>query len=94
MTTLQKSSEDYDNQPIAITLEDLLEVVSDESELMLERHATFGQKEDLEKYKDEVFHFLVDGYKAKGAPLGMNSPDQLVAETDYWHLCRENGKNH
>lgn len=44
MTTPQKSGEDYDNQPIAITLEDLLKVV-DESDLMLKHHATFWKKE-------------------------------------------------
>lgn len=91
MTTPQNSSEDYDNQPIAITLEDLSEAVS-KGELVVEHHATFWKKEDLEKYKDEVFQFLVDGYKAKGAPLGVNSPDRLAAETDHWQLCRENGK--
>jgi len=40
MTTPQKSSEEYDNQPIGITLEDLLEVVNDESELIVEHPAT------------------------------------------------------
>lgn len=38
MTTPQKCSEDYDNPPIGITLEDLLEVVNDESELIVEHH--------------------------------------------------------
>lgn len=84
-------SEDNDNPPIAIRLEDLLEVVN-EGDLMLDRHVHLWKKEDMEKYKDEVFQILVDGYKQNGGLLGMESADQLVAETDYWKLCRRKGK--
>ena len=92
MTTPQKNSEEFDNQPIGITLEDLLEVVNDESELRIAPWINLWAKKDREKYKDEVFRILVDGCKAKGSPLEFRSPDQLVAETDYWQLCRRKGK--
>lgn len=92
MTTPQKSSEDCDTQPIAIALEDLLEVVNDESELRIDPFVNLWAKKDREQCKDEVFRFLADGYKAKGAPFGVDSPDRLVAETDYWQLCRRKGR--
>jgi hypothetical protein len=81
----------YDVQPIAITLEDLLEVVT-ESELILEHYVNLWRKEDMEKYKNVVFDILKNGYKGCGGLLGMDSPDQLVAETDLWKLSRKNGK--
>ena len=92
MTTPQKCSEDNDNQPIAITLEDLLEVVNDESELRIAPWFNLWAKKDREKYKDEVFRILADGYKARGSPLELTNPDRLVAETDYWQLCRRKGR--
>lgn len=86
-----KPFEEYDNPPIGITLDELLEVVT-ENKLMLEHYVNLWKKEDMEKYKDEVFQLLVNGYKKSGGLLGMNSPDQLVAETDFWKLCRRKGK--
>lgn len=86
-----KSFEEYDNQPIAITLKDLLQVVT-ESELMLEHYVNLWKKEDMEQYKDEVYKLLVDGYRGSGGLLGMESADQLVAETDFWKLCRRKDK--
>lgn len=82
---------EYDNQPIAITLKDLLEVLN-ESNLMLEHYVNLKTKEEMEQYKDEVYQLLVDGYKNSGGLLGMDSADQLVAETDFWKLCRRKGK--
>lgn len=86
-----KPLEEYDNPPIGITLEELLEVLN-ESKFVIEHYVNLTKKEDMEKYKDEVFQLLVDGYKNSGGLIGMDSADQLVAETDFWKLCRRHGK--
>ena len=84
-------SEDHDIQPIAISLEELLEI-TDESNLMIERAVHLWRKADMEKYKSKVYQILVGGNAKIGAPLGVDSADQLVAGTDYWKLCQRKGR--
>ena len=79
------SCEDYDVPPVAIPLEDLLGFL-EEDDWVHKHYAYLWKKEDLEKYKDEVYELLVNGYTNKGGMLGIGSADQLVAETDHWKV--------
>lgn len=85
------TGEDYDNQPIGIDLADLLKLIN-ESDPVLQHCVYLWKKEDMEKYKNEVFQILVGGNAKIGGPLGVDSADQLVAETDYWKLCQRKGR--
>lgn len=87
----RRTAEDYDNPPIAIDLDDLLYMIN-ENKMVVEHYVNLWKKSDMEKYKDEVYQILVNGYKNNGGLLGMDSPDQLVAETDFWKICKRNNK--
>lgn len=61
-------------------------------EYILERFVTALNKEDMKKYIDIVWPMLQAAYKAIGGTAGMNSPEQLIEETDIWKMVRKNSK--
>lgn len=49
-------------------------------------------QQKLNKYKDQVYQMIQDGYANIGGPEGLNSVEDLVADSDFWKLDVYNGK--
>lgn len=63
-----------------------------ESLMINEHFVTPKTPEEMRKYADQVWKLLNDAYKYCGGMKGMDSPEQLIAETDIWKLVRRDGK--
>ena len=50
------------------------------------------KRDEMDKVKDEVFEILQKSYEKAGGMAGINTPDDLIDDTDFWKLCRRNGK--
>lgn len=48
--------------------------------------------QDIEIYKDEVWNILQQSYKPIGGLLGVDSIDDLIADSDMWKLVTKGGK--
>lgn len=62
------------------------------TEFICERFVTALNKDDMKKYIDIVWPMIVKAYEPIGGTAGMNSPEQLIKETDIWKMVRKNGK--
>lgn len=50
------------------------------------------KKEDMAKYAKEIYKMMEKCYEYCGGMAGMDSPEQLMAETTMWKLVRRNNK--
>ena len=82
------------DDPIALSYEDLKEAIEKDicRKPLNEHYVNLFDKTKMLQYKDEVWDILQKSYQKAGGMLGMESPEQLVDETDMWKLCRRNGK--
>lgn len=60
--------------------------------LICERFINAFNKDEMRKYADQVWDILVKAYEYCGGMAGMDSVDQLIAETDIWKMVRKNDK--
>lgn len=49
-------------------------------------------RQDVEMYKDEVWDILQQSYKPIGGLLGVDTIDDLIADSDMWKLVTKGGK--
>ena len=57
-----------------------------------EHFVTCLNKEDMKKYKDEVWEIMKRSYAYIGGVAGIKNADELVEDTDLWKLVKRNGK--
>lgn len=62
------------------------------NELLFEHIVNCHTKNDMEKYKDEVWNMLQESYKYCGGIAGVESVDDIINDSTLWKLTRRTDK--